>query len=385
MRTGRPAFGLHSRKILRALSISVLAAGMVACGGGEADKDALPSALTPSQAVQMLTSAPKSYPAAMAIKVTTQSIDLRVTGAIRRGGPSLTGSESFPVGSLTKSMTATLAGVLVQDGKVTWNTRLLTVFPELAVTARQEYAQLELKDLLAHRGGLFPATTADQIARLPSLSGNATEQRASLLTWMLQTPSTSTPRAKTQYSNGDYVAAAAILERVTGQPYEVLLQTRVFTPMNQAVSFGIAGSVSGEPWGHAWVSGQWQAVSPNAPDAQFPAFANPAGGAKLSGQALARYLQMHLRAFRGNSTEVLNSSTARFVHTVVQDDFALGWQKGQDLADQPIHWHNGSDDVSYYALMALSLNSDKASAVVVTGVGSTTEADVSETTVRILR
>lgn len=376
---------ISGHRTSRCFAVSAVAAALVACGGGDTDKDSLPSALTPLQAVQMLTATPKTYPAAMAVRVTTQTTDYRVMGYQRKGGPSLTGSEAFPVGSLTKSMTAALAGVLVQDGKVAWNTRLLTVFPELAASARPEYAQLELKDLLAHRGGLFPAATADQFARLPALSGSPIEQRASLVGWMLQTPSTSTPRAKTQYSNGDYVAAAAMLERLTGQPYEVLLQSRIFTPLNQTVSFGTPGAVQGEPLGHVWASGQWQAVSPNDPDVQFPAFANPAGGAKVSAQALARYLQMHLRAYRGINGEVLSPATARVIHTVVQDDFALGWQTGQDLTGRSVHWHNGSDDASYYVLMALSLTSDRASAVVVTGMGSTTEADVSETTVRVLR
>ena len=82
---------------------------------------------------------------------------------------------------------------------------------------------------------------------------------------------------------------------------------------------------------------------------------------------------------------MLTPATARVIHSVIQDDFALGWQKGQDLAGQPIHWHNGSDDSSYYALMALSLTADTATAVIVMGMSAATESDVSGITVRILR
>ncbi len=370
---------------LRWLVLPALAAALAGCGGGEDAIDPTPTALTATQAVQMLTASPKSYPAAMAVRVTTTGAETQVAGVQAVGRAPLGGSEAFPVGSLTKSMTAVLAGVLVQDGRLAWNTRLVDVFPEFATIARAEYARVTLSDLLAHRGGLFPATTAEQLARLPALSGTAVEQRAQLVGWMLQQPPSSTPQTRTQYSNGGYVAAAAMMERLTGQAYEALLSTRVFQPMGVAVSFGTPGTVAGEPWGHVWIGGKWVAVSPQDPEAQFPAFANPAGGAKLNAAALARYLRMHLRAYRGLSGEVLTPATARVIHTMVLDGFSLGWQDGKDLLGRPIHWHNGSDDTSYYALMAMSLGEDRAAAVIVTGLADRTEADVSEAAVRMLR
>lgn len=358
---------------------------LTGCGGGEDVIDPLPTALTATQAAQMLTTSPKSYPAAMAVRVTASGAEIQVAGVQAVGRAPLRGSEAFPVGSLTKSMTAVLAGVLVQDGRLTWNTRLVDVFPEFASAARTDYAGVTLADLLAHRGGLFPATTAEQLARLPALSGTAVEQRAQLVGWMLKQPPSSTPQMQSQYSNGGYVAAAAMMERVTGQAYEALLSARVFQPMGVEVSFGTPGAVAGEPWGHAWVGGKWVAVSPLDPDAQFPHFANPAGGAKLNATALARYLRMHLRAYRGLGGEVLSPATAKVIHTMVQAGFSLGWQDGKDLLGRPVHWHNGSDDTSYYALMTLSLSDDRAAAVVVTGLGGRTEADLSEAAVRMLR
>lgn len=334
----------------------------------------------------MLTTSPKAYPAALAVRVTTSSIEVQARGVQRVGGAALRGDEAFPMGSMTKSMTATLAGVLVQEGRIGWNSRLLDVLPELAATARSEYTAVTLKDLLSHRGGLYPATTPEQIARLPELTGSPTAQRLQLAAWVLQQPSTSRPGAKTQYSNSDYIVAGAMLERAAGQPYESALQGKVFTPMGTTVRFGTPGEAAGEPWGHAAGSATaWTPVDPASPEAQFPVAGNPAGGAKLGAAALARYLQMHLRAFRGQAGEVLTPATARMLHTVVADGFALGWEEGKDLEGAELHWHNGSDDASYYGLMAMSLGRDVASAVVVTGLGARTEADASEATVRMLR
>lgn len=334
----------------------------------------------------MLTASPKSYPAALAVRVTTTSADVQVRGVQRVGGAALRGDEAFPMGSVTKSMTATLAGVLVQEGHISWTSRIVDVLPELASLTRSQYAAVTLKDLLAHRGGLFPATTPEQIVQLPTLTGTPTEQRLQLAAWMLQRASSSQPGVKTQYSNGDYIVAGAMLERAAGQPYESLLQAKVFAPMGGTVSFGAPGAGSGEPWGHAAVTGgSWQAVDPANPDAAFPSAGNPAGGAKLNGAAWARYLQMHLRAWRGMAGEVLTPATARVLHTVVQDGFSLGWEDGRDLEGRAVHWHNGSDDASYYSLMVMSLTADAASGVVITGYGARSEADVSEASVRVLR
>lgn len=372
LRTGRP--------FLAALTVL----GIAACGGGD-DSDSLPSRLTASEAAQMLTTPSKSYPSALAVRVTSTSAEVKVRGVQKLGGSTLNGDEAFPMGSMTKSMTATLAGVLVQEGRISWSSKVLDILPELAASARSEYASITITDLLAHRGGIFPAVTPEQIALLPELTGTAAEQRLQLAYWVLNRPSTSQPGARTQYSNGGYVLAAAVLERAGGQAYETLLQAKVFAPLGATVRFGAPGTTAGEPWGHATTGNTWQAVNPSDPDAQFPAFANPAGGAKLSGAAFARYLQMHLRATRGTAGEVLTPATAKVIHTVIQDGTALGWQEGQDLEGRAIRWHNGSDDASYYGLVAMSLNADIASGVVVMGMGAKSEGDASEATVRMLR
>jgi CubicO group peptidase (beta-lactamase class C family) len=375
-----------SPKASRWLAAAV-AVSLAACGGGGTADDDLSSPLTATEAAQMLTTGTVRYPAALAVRVTTTRIDVKVLGSQQSGGAALRGDESFPMGSMTKSMTATLAGVMVvQERRLSLGSKVLDVLPELDATTRSEYADVTLGDLLAHRGGIFPATTPEQIARLPELTGAPVEQRLQLARWMLQQPSTSTPRTKTEYSNGGYIVAAAMLERVAAQPYEALLQAKIFTPMGLTVGFGTPGAAAGEPWGHAAAGGgRWAAVDPRNPEAQFPAVGNPAGGAKLSAPAFARYLQMHLRAWRGQGGEVLTPATALLLHAVVADGIALGWEAGRDLEGRDIRWHNGSDDASYYGLMAMSIESDVAAGVVVTGLGPSTESDASEATVRMLR
>jgi CubicO group peptidase (beta-lactamase class C family) len=58
------------------------------------------------------------------------------------------------LGSDTKAMTATLVGLLVQEGALTWDTRVADVFPELAGEFHPDCKAVTVRQLLAHRGGL---------------------------------------------------------------------------------------------------------------------------------------------------------------------------------------------------------------------------------------
>ena len=193
------------------------------------------------------------------------------------------------------------------------------------------------------------------------------------------------PRARPSYSNGGYVVAAAMLERVAGSAYEALLRERLFAPLGAEVAFGSPGA-PGEPRGHARDrSGAWQPADPAAPGAELPAYANPAGGAKLRGDDLASYLQLHLRALTGETGLVLTPASARELHAIVRDGYAMGWMAGEGLDGHALSWHNGSDDASYYALAAVGPSQGRGAAVVLTGLDTGSEQQASSALARLMR
>jgi CubicO group peptidase (beta-lactamase class C family) len=354
----------------RALSAAALwlCAFMVAACGGGGETSAV-------DVTHRLVSQ-KNYPAALAVRVTSSRIEFDAQGVERVGGSRVKPDVRFPLGSLTKSLTATLAGILVQDGRLSWDSRLLDVLPELVMGARTEYAEVTLRDLLAHRGGIAAVTTAEQAAAVPDLTGTPREQRAQFVAWAVAQVPAVTPRAQTQYSNGGYAAAAAMLERVMDLDYESLVQSRLFDPLGLHPVFGAAGANPGEAWGHVAKASGWSPLDPA--DAGDPPVADPFGGAKVSGHELGVYLQMHLRALRGVRGLVITPETASVLHTTVRDGYALGWVAGTDRAQRPLTWHNGSDGTSYYALAAVSEVCDCASAVLVNAFGPSVEADAND-------
>jgi len=368
---------LHSRRVSLFLLITTcLALWLAGCGNGGRDGGEDSASLSAYQAANALV-VRQHHPAALAVKVSVEQMDIQVVGEVTPGGNSVQVSDRFAVGSMTKAITATLAAVLIQEGLLDWHSRLLEVLPELAHTARDEYAEVTLEDLLSHRSGLFPATTPEQVAALPALEGTALEQRLALTQWALALPPTIAPRLASDYSNAGFVAASAMMERVTGLPYEVLVETKLFNGLGGSAAFGAIGSTGG-PMGHSSTDGlHWQAYAPEDSEVAFPEFANPAGGALLRAQDLGLFLQLHLRALRGDQGLVLSPASARRLHQVVQDDYALGWMAGTDSRGKALRFHNGSDDLSYYALMAVSGSRPVAVAAVVNGYGPGTAAALS--------
>lgn len=61
--------------------------------------------------------------------------------------------DRFHAGSITKSMTATLAALIVESGKIQWNTTIQDVFGKTEAEIHPNYRSVTLEQLLSHRGG----------------------------------------------------------------------------------------------------------------------------------------------------------------------------------------------------------------------------------------
>ena len=96
------------------------------------------------------------FPAlAAAVVRGNQTVAIGATGWRKDGGKEMvTLEDKFHIGSCTKSMTATLAARLVEQGKITWRTTIADVFPELKNAMHEDYRAVTLDQLISHRGGV---------------------------------------------------------------------------------------------------------------------------------------------------------------------------------------------------------------------------------------
>ena len=276
-----------------------------------------------------------------------RTVGLAAAGVRRRGSPEkVTVDDRFHVGSCTKSMTATLCAMLVEEGKLSWETTLGRTFPELAESMRPEYREVTLEQLLTHRGGM-PSNVDRGLLfwHLRRLVTTPTDDRRLLLEGVVTKPPASEPGTKHLYSNTGYAIAGHMAEQVTGEPWEDLMRQRVFEPLGMSTAgFGAPGTpdVVDEPRGH---SASGQPIEPG-PLADNPSVIGPAGTVHCSTGDWAKYIALHLRGAQGEA-KLLKPATFTRLHTPVGDEpprYAMGWGVVlRDWGEGEVLTHAGSN------------------------------------------
>lgn len=249
----------------------------------------------------------------------------------------LNGQESFIIGSNTKAMTAVVAARLIERGVLRWDSTIGETVPQLQQSMRADYREVTLEQLLAHRGGVLVMTGGEDLQRFADFLVNYTdalpqtlvERRRFFANWLLTQPPPSgvTPRQDFYYSNAGYTLVAAMLEAVTGKPYETLFDEELTQPL------GVAGSwvrpelmASNQPLGHEGARGQLQVVPPLSSEEQqwADAIFAPAGLFSTTAMAYSTWLHWHLLALQGQTTP-LPAAYVQRLQQLTDGDYAVGW------------------------------------------------------------
>jgi CubicO group peptidase (beta-lactamase class C family) len=166
-----------------------------------------------------------------------------------RGGQVRPG-DRYHLGSISKSMTATMVARLVDAGTLRWDSTPAEVWPELASGMDPAFRTITLEMILRHRAGL-PAMESDrEVARAPKFAGDARRQRAGFARW-LTSARPPHPVGRFLYSNAGYGLAAAMAERAAGASWDELMRREIFSPL-QMTSCGFGWPARGEPRGHRY-------------------------------------------------------------------------------------------------------------------------------------
>jgi len=124
----------------------------------------------------------------------------------------------YRMGSISKMFTATMIFQLIEEKKLTLDTKLAAFFPQLP-----NAKTITIDQLLSHRSGLHSLT--DDAAYLGYMTQPKTQ--AELLALMAATKPDFEPGAKFAYSNSGYIVLGYIVEKLGKQPYAQALQKRV--------------------------------------------------------------------------------------------------------------------------------------------------------------
>jgi CubicO group peptidase (beta-lactamase class C family) len=224
-----------------------------------------------------------------------QLVEISATGSRQFGeSPVVTTDDLWHIGSCTKSMTATLAGVMHDEGKVRWEMKIGEVLPELKARLRDGWETVTIEQLLTNRSGAPTQPPAKAWQGAWSATGNPVQQRLSFARAWLEGKPEAAPGTKFIYSNQGFALAGAMLERLARKPYEELLREKVFTPLGmKSAGFGPPGTAKkiDQPRGHAGAPGAF-VPKPPGKDADNPEAITPAGRVHCSIADFARFAEL---------------------------------------------------------------------------------------------
>ena len=129
----------------------------------------------------------------------------------------------FPIGSITKSFTASILGEMVAAGKVDWHTPIQREMPDFRLQNSQATMAATLEDMLGHRAGL---ARHDAIWMCDAYDREAIFKKLQYLEPAFEF------REQFHYSNLNYLVAGRLAEHLSGKTWEALVSEKLLTPLN---------------------------------------------------------------------------------------------------------------------------------------------------------
>jgi CubicO group peptidase (beta-lactamase class C family) len=265
---------------------------------------------------------------------------------------SLTERTLYPIASTTKALNATLIGMLVDEGRLAWDTPVQRYFPQFRLRDPLISTQVTLRDLLAMRTGLprhdwvwtaNPISRQELVERLQYLELSAGF------------------RERFQYNNITATTAGYVAELVTGQRWEDLVQQRILTPLAMTATV-IGRPTDGDVTLSYHENAQRELILSQRLAAEVTA---PSGGAVYSTvEDMARWIAFNLAGGRRDGNRLIHAATLTEIHgpqVAARSDpsspsphaaYAMGWfvdtYNGRTRIGHGGDLHNVNSDVSLF-------------------------------------
>lgn len=133
----------------------------------------------------------------------------------------------FRIASTTKAFTSAALAVLVDDGVLHWDDKVIDYLPDFRMSDPWVTREFTIRDLLTHRSGL--GLGAGDLMLWPEPSGFS---RAELIHNLRYLKPVSSFRSRYAYDNLLYIVAGEVAAAAAGTSWENLVQTRILNPLN---------------------------------------------------------------------------------------------------------------------------------------------------------
>jgi CubicO group peptidase (beta-lactamase class C family) len=150
-------------------------------------------------------------------------------GVLKINNPELVNQHTiFAIGSCTKAFTAAALGILVDEGKIDWDDKVIGYLPKFQLSDPYLTQELTIRDLLSHRSGLEPCN---------GLWYGTFFDSQELLYRMRYIKPMIGFRTAWNYNNLMFLVAGQIIPAVTKIDWSDFINRRIFLPLKMSESY----------------------------------------------------------------------------------------------------------------------------------------------------
>lgn len=222
----------------------------------------------------------------------------------------VTADTIFAIASNTKAFTTAALAMLVEEGKLQWDDRVVDHLPGFQMYDPYVTREMTIRDLLVHRSGL--GLGAGDLLYWPA-SNLSSREIVSKLRHIR--PSTSF-RSAYAYDNILYIVAGEVIAAKSGMPWAEFIRRRIFTPLGMSRSFTSPAEFTSNDadvaYPHVKFDGKVRIVDFHAADNQ-----GSAGAIHSSVNDLAKWMivQLDRGAIAGSDKRLFSEAQSREMWT----------------------------------------------------------------------
>lgn len=167
--------------------------------------------------------------------------------------------------STTKAFVAVGLAMLVDDGKLNWDDKVIKHLPNFKIKDSYITNEITVRDLLTHRTG---------VGNTDILWGTFKLDSDKILTSMSDVDKVYSLRSSFIYQNVMYLAAGKIIEAVSGQTWGEFLKNRVYTPLGMKDTYSLLSMIEtkdNKADAHNYIDGKIEKINQLSADNIGPA------------------------------------------------------------------------------------------------------------------
>lgn len=236
--------------------------------------------------------------------------------------PRIGADSAFEIGSVSKTMTAALLADLIAEGRASLDDPLSAYLPEGTAVPEYQGQPIRLRHIVTHTSGLPALPTRMQGA--DTANPYAALDDGALLASLGDVTLAQAPGSRFEYSNFASMLLSYAVARRAGQPFEALLDARVFTPLAMQGAY-----IAQPPAGVRAASGHLPGGQVTPPWT-FPDALAGVGGARATLDDMVRYVRAQLGDAPGNAATATVAALKRTQQPVSeQPPMAMHWMRVQ--------------------------------------------------------